>query len=98
MCHEHHRGRMAIRRAPAVLREEGLMTTKREEPSVVRSRTERHPLVLQEDERLVSRMPSRLERIHLGLDPGVPVLEVRRADGTSHLFAADQIEVVGGAA
>jgi hypothetical protein len=42
-------------------------------------------------------MPSRRERAQFELDPGVPVLEIRRTDGTSKLFAANQVTVVSAA-
>ena len=86
MCDEHGVGRMTVRRALAVLREEGLITTTRGVPSIVRFRTTRKSLVLQRDERVVSRMPSRVERVQLGLDPGIPLLEVRRTDGAGSQF------------
>jgi DNA-binding transcriptional MocR family regulator len=94
MREEHGVGRMTIRRALAVLREEGLISTRRGAPSVVRTRAVRQLLVLQPNERLVGRMPSRAERTTLALHPGVPLLVVRRTDGSSDVYAADKVEVV----
>ena len=86
--------RMTIRRALAVLREEGLISTKRGSLSVVRSRGTAETLVLQATERLTCRMPSHLEREALALDTGVPLLVVRGADGSSTVYAADTVEVI----
>ncbi|WP_432831358.1 GntR family transcriptional regulator [Dactylosporangium sp. CA-092794] len=91
-------GRDAVRDALEVLRDEGLITVRRGYRPVVRPRAVREPLFLRPNESLVCRMPSRPERVRLGIAPGVPVLELRRADGHCELIPADQVEVVRAAA
>jgi len=86
-----------VRKALGVLRQEGLISMGRGVRARVRPRPERRALVLRPGERLVGRMPSRTECARLGIDPGVPVLEVERADGSSRLLAANLIAVVGAA-
>jgi len=95
ICDEHGVGRMTVRRALAVLREEGLIRTKRGGASVVRAECVRETLILQQNDRLIGRMPSREERSELSLDVGVPLLEVHRVDGTTERFAADRVEIIG---
>jgi DNA-binding GntR family transcriptional regulator len=84
---------MTVRRALAVLCEEGLIVKRRGTPAIVRPQMKQRALSLQRGQSLVVRMPSRQERIELDLDQGVPVLEVRRADESRELFAADEFEV-----
>ncbi|GAA0734666.1 GntR family transcriptional regulator [Dactylosporangium roseum] len=85
---------MTLRRALAVLREEGLIVTRRGIPSFVRQQPHRRRVSLGAGCRLVSRMPSTPERLALGLDRGVPLVEIRQPDGTVERFGADRIEVV----
>jgi hypothetical protein len=85
---------MTMRRALALLREEGLIASRRGVPSVVRTQPARRSLTLEAGSRLVSRMPSTPERLALRLERGVPLLEIRQADGTVEMLGADQIEVV----
>jgi hypothetical protein len=87
-------GRDTVRMTLIILRNEGLVSTSRDKPASSRARSERRALVLRPDEQLVARMPRHQERKHLALDPGVPVLEVHRADGGSDLLPADQVTVV----
>lgn len=94
LCHEFAVGRMTVRRALAVLREEGRILTRRGEPTLVRPRTTRTEVGLRLRDRITARMPSAPERAALGMEPGVPLLEVRRAGGTLDIFAADQAELI----
>lgn len=87
-------GRMTVRRALAVLREEGRIVTRRGEPTLVRSRMTRTEVRLQPDDRVTARMPSAPESATHGMKPGVPLLEVCRAGGALDVFAADQAELV----
>ncbi|GAA2603138.1 hypothetical protein GCM10010399_37520 [Dactylosporangium fulvum] len=91
---EHAVSLMTLRRALAVLREEGLIVTRRGIPSFVRQQPRRRRVSLGAGCRLVSRMPSTPERLALGLDRGVPLVEIRQPDGTVERFGADRIEVV----
>ncbi|WP_432829183.1 GntR family transcriptional regulator [Dactylosporangium sp. CA-092794] len=85
---------MTMRRALAVLREEGLVTTARGRQARVRARPPRRAVALEAGSRLVSRMPTADERTGLGVEHGVPVLEIRRADGTIETFDAESVELV----
>src|SRR5690348_13809234 len=84
----HDVGGMTIKRALALLREEGLIVTRRGEPPLVRRPTIRTDLVLRTGDRCSARMPTGVERVEFDVDPGVPLLEVRRANGMVELFAA----------
>ncbi|MDG6108806.1 GntR family transcriptional regulator [Dactylosporangium aurantiacum] len=94
LCFEFEVGRMMVRRALAVLREEGLILTRRGEAAIVRPRTIRTEVGLRPRDSVIARMPSRPERAALGMQPGVPLVEVRRAGGGLEVFAADQAELV----
>lgn len=83
-----------VRRALAVLRGEGLIRTGRGEPSTVRTTPIRAEIPAQCGSRLIGRMPSTLERAELGIDVGVPLIEVRHAGGRVEVLAADQVEIV----
>jgi GntR family transcriptional regulator len=94
MCSEHRVGLMTVRRAIAVLREEGLLRTQRGAPATVRTRPARRRLVLRPHDRLICRMPSRSERDAMRFDAGVPVLELRRPGAAVAMLPADQIEII----
>lgn len=85
---------MTMRRALALLREEGLVSTQRGRPARVRTRPRRRRLALDPGSRLVSRMPTADERADLGIARGVPVLEIRRPDGTRQTLDAETVEVI----
>jgi len=86
---------MTVRRALAILREEGRITTERGKGTVVRIPAPRTPVVLTPESRLTSRMPSSTERARLGIDSGVPLLVIRYPDGHTETHAADRVEIVG---
>jgi GntR family transcriptional regulator len=87
----HRLGRAAVRQALAVLRHEGLITTGQGRPSYVREPMTRQPVVLQAGDEAVCRAPAADERFRLQLEPGVPLVEVRRADGTVHTHRGDLV-------
>ena len=86
----HRLGRSAVRQALAVLRTEGLITTDQGRLSYVREPVSRAPMRLGEGDEAVCRVPGEDERLRLGLEPGVAVVEVRRADGTVDLHGGDR--------
>jgi DNA-binding FadR family transcriptional regulator len=85
---------MTVRRALAVLREEGLIATKRGRVARVRNPPPRRQVVLPAGATLVSRMPSDDERARMGIERGVPLLEIRYADGTVEQVNAETVEIV----
>ena len=94
LVEEHAVSLMTMRRALALLREEGLIVSRRGVPSSVREQPHRRRVTLSAGSRLVSRMPSAHERLDLGLERGTPILEIRRSDGSVQKLSADCIEVV----
>jgi GntR family transcriptional regulator len=83
--------RPMARKAVAILRNEGLVTTEQGVGTKVRELpAERQPLFLEADAEAVARMPSEHERVELELDYGVPVIEVH-IDGEIHLHSADEV-------
>jgi DNA-binding transcriptional regulator YhcF (GntR family) len=90
---EHQVSRPVVRQALAVLRHEGLITTDRGRPSYVRKQPTRQPVDLQPGDEVIFRAPTADERSSMGLDPGVPLAEVRHTDGTVHLHRGDRVVV-----
>ena len=93
LAHTYGLGRDIVRQALSVLRAEGLVSTRRGLPSIVRRRVATRVIYLGVDDTLVGRMPTRAERESLGLDEGVPLIEVQRADGRVDLYPGDEFEV-----
>jgi DNA-binding transcriptional MocR family regulator len=92
---EHHGvSLMTMRRSLAMLREEGLIATRRGVQAVVRVQPVRRTLTLGPGSRLIGRMPTAHERRALGMERGVPLLEIQGADGAVEVLSADQVEVV----
>ncbi|MFC4042546.1 GntR family transcriptional regulator [Dactylosporangium siamense] len=83
-----------IRRAVAILREEGLITSRRGAPSTVRERPARSTVVMGRGSKLTCRMPTTTERFAMGIDRGVPLVEVRDKSGRVEVFLADRVEVL----
>ncbi|MFC5004029.1 GntR family transcriptional regulator [Dactylosporangium cerinum] len=83
-----------IRRAVAILREEGLITSRRGAPSTVRERPTRSTVVMGRGSKLTCRMPTTTERFAMGIDRGVPLVEVRDRSGRVEVFLADRVEVL----
>src|SRR5690349_24865397 len=71
----HDVGGLTVKRALAVLREEGLIVIRRGEPPLVRRLPTRRDVVLCRGDRCTARMPTSIERAALGVDPGIPLLE-----------------------
>jgi GntR family transcriptional regulator len=95
LCLEHGLGRPTVSRALAVLLEEGLITIKQGIVPTVRHRIERQSVALYAGDRLTIRMPSRPERLTLGLEAGIPMLEIERGSGDVEKHRADTVEVTG---
>jgi GntR family transcriptional regulator len=91
LCKEYELGRAAVRQALAILRHEGLITTPRGRLSYVRESQPRRPVVLQAGDEVVCRPPSEDERSRMDLEPGVPLVEVRHANGAVQLHRGDRV-------
>ncbi|MEV4141114.1 winged helix-turn-helix domain-containing protein [Dactylosporangium sp. NPDC049742] len=94
LCDQYDVSLTTIRRALAILREEGLVTSRRGAASIVRERPARRIVVMGRGSRLTCRMPTTTERFTLGIDRGVPLVEVRDRLGQVEVFLADQVEVL----
>jgi len=83
-----------IRRAVAILREEGLITSRRGAPSTVRERPARSTVVMGRGSTLTCRMPTTTERFAMGIERGIPLVEVHDKSGRVEVFLADRVEVL----
>ncbi|MGC5030186.1 GntR family transcriptional regulator [Micromonospora sp. DT229] len=93
MTQEYGIGREAIRMAVSLLRSEGLVRTQRGHGSYVRDSVKRSTIELAAGSSAIARMPTRTERHNLGLDEGVPVLEIRDAEGETEVLPGDEVEL-----
>ncbi|MFG2064472.1 GntR family transcriptional regulator [Micromonospora sp. NPDC048871] len=93
LTQEYGIGREAVRMAVALLRSEGLVRTQRGHGSYVRELTERRTIELTAGSSAIARMPTGAERRDLGLDEGVPVLEIRDAKGKTEVLPGDEIKL-----
>jgi DNA-binding GntR family transcriptional regulator len=84
------------RRAVQVLREEGLVVTRRGAGSFAAVPPPRITVAAGADDVVTARMPTRAERGALGLAEGVPVISVRRPGRAEELFDANRAEVIIG--
>jgi DNA-binding GntR family transcriptional regulator len=91
----HDLGRPAVRQALQILRVEGLINTQRGRPSYVRRRPQRRTILIKAGDQALSRMPIDQERKDLGIDMGVPMIEVRYVDGHTESHAADTVLIEG---
>ncbi|GAA3451266.1 GntR family transcriptional regulator [Dactylosporangium matsuzakiense] len=96
LAREFEVSQVTVRRALAVLREEGLIATRRGRPATVRAAPQRRAVVLEKGCVVTGRMPSEEERKELGLDRGVPILEIRCGEGRVERLNAEAVEVVAG--
>lgn len=87
-------GREAVRKALQVLRQEGLVATKRGEASTVRRRPERRELVIEPGMRVWFRQTTPEERIDLGMDEGIGLVVVEREGAGQELLPADEVVLV----
>lgn len=88
--------RETVRQAVAILRGEGLVDTERGRGTRVRLPTQRDPIRLGPHDRATARMPQEPERHEHELPEGVPIIEIRRADGTTEIHPADRVELLNG--
>lgn len=94
LSQEHQIGRESVRMAVALLRSEGLLRTSRGRGTWVREAPQREHVVLAPGSSAIARMPSNRERREMDLDEGVPVLEIRSAEGDVKVVPGDQIELI----
>lgn len=93
LVQEYGIGRDAVRMAIALLRSEGLVATSRGHGTRVREMPQRQQVELAPGASVIARMPSGKERRSMQLDEGVPILEVRDADGNVEVLAGDEVEL-----
>ncbi|XTZ15890.1 GntR family transcriptional regulator [Micromonospora echinospora] len=87
-------GRDAVRMAIALLRSEGVVSTSKGHGSWIREQPERAKVELTPGSAAIVRMPSSRERREMDLDEGVPVIEIRSAEGDVTVLPGDQTELV----
>lgn len=83
-----------VRSALAVLREEGLVITRKSAGSTVGPVPPRITVTAGPDDMVTARMPTRAEQRALGLAEGVPVISVRRPGRDEEIFDAGRAQVV----
>jgi len=84
------------RSALGVLREEGLIVTRRGAGSTVRSVPPRITVTAGPGDKVSSRMPAPAERAALGIPEGVPVICVQRPGRPEEIFDASRAEIIIG--
>jgi GntR family transcriptional regulator len=94
LSQEHGIGRDAVRMAISLLRSEGLVSTTRPFGTRVRETPQRRRVELAAGTSVIARMPTGSERRKLQLDEGVPVLEVRDANGAVDVLPGDEVELI----
>lgn len=82
------------RRALEVLREEGLIVTRRGTGSFALIPPPRTQITVGPDDVVTARMPASTERAELGIAEGVPVIAVRRGGGREELFDANRTDII----
>ena len=93
LTQEYGIGREAVRMSMSLLRSEGLVNTVRGHGTYVREVPERRKVELAPGASVIARMPSGGERRSMQLDEGVPILEVRDANGNVEVLAGDEVEL-----
>ena len=82
-------GKMALRRAFATIRDEGLIVTMRGKRATVRESLERRWTGLSSGS-ISARMPTPAEQREFALPTGVPIMLIRHDDGSTEIIRADQ--------
>ncbi len=82
--------RETVRRAVAVLRQEGLVVVERGHGVVVREQPDRQDLIPPAGATVTIRMPTAEERAAHDIPDGVPVFWVIEADGTAAVYPGDR--------
>lgn len=95
LAHDYGVGVPTIKKALAVLRQEGLILTDRQSGSTVRQAVEYTAVPIDQRTRVRSRMPTTPERVALDIDEGVPLLVIIRPDQPEELYPADRYETAG---
>ena len=90
----HAVGRDTVRAAVAILRSEGLVTTRAPYGTVVRRQPSRRPVNVQRGSVVRVWMPDPDERRTHKVGEGIPLLEIRHPDGVVDVFPADEVELV----
>lgn len=85
-----------VRAAVRVLREEGLVETRRGAGTFVRAVPAKITVRANREDVVTARMPTPAERLALGVAEGVPVISVRRPGGDEELYDAGRAEVIIG--
>jgi DNA-binding GntR family transcriptional regulator len=86
--------RTSVRRALAVLRQEGLIVSARGTSTRVREHLPRREVLIDQGDELLTRMPTEHERIEHLIDHGVPMVEIRRRSGGVELLAGDRVVIM----
>ncbi|WP_204039345.1 GntR family transcriptional regulator [Acrocarpospora phusangensis] len=95
MAKQYGVGREAVRKALAVLRQEGIVATKKGEASYVRVQPERNELPVGRRTRVWFRQTTPEERIEMGLDEGVGLAVVEVEGEEPRLIPSDEVVIVG---
>jgi GntR family transcriptional regulator len=93
LAQEYGLGRDTVRDALALLRSEGLVATERGKGTFVRVPETVAIVSLKSGDSLVARMPTPEERRSLGLNDGVPVLVIDRANGKNEVHGGDRTRI-----
>jgi len=86
----------SVRAAVRVLREEGLVETRRGAGTFVRAVPAKIMVRADREDVVTARMPTPAERLALGVAEGVPVISVRRPGCAEELYDAGRAEVIIG--
>lgn len=94
LAHEYRVGRDTIRDALAILRNDGLIITRRGYRATVAEYGEKEPLMVESGSSVSARPPTPEERRELDVPEGWPVLQVVHPDGSGDVYAAHRFRVV----